>query len=61
MFQGGGPVGFALAEQTPTLGKPSLFPTFVDGLRYDPEPFTADGRRLSICEHEPGCIHHHSR
>ncbi|XP_008554394.1 cadherin-89D isoform X3 [Microplitis demolitor] len=54
------PVGFALAEPTATtLRKPaSLFPTFVDGLRYDPEPFAIDTRRLSVCEHEPGCVHH---
>ncbi|XP_034938287.1 cadherin-89D isoform X2 [Chelonus insularis] len=54
------PVGFALTEPTATLRKPALFPTFVDGLHYDPEPFARDTRRLSVCEHEPGCIHHHS-
>ncbi|KAK0161476.1 hypothetical protein PV327_009943 [Microctonus hyperodae] len=53
------PVGFALAEPTTTLGKPTLFPTYVDGLHYDPESFAAETRRLSICDHEPGCIHHH--
>ncbi|XP_063981837.1 cadherin-89D isoform X2 [Diachasmimorpha longicaudata] len=58
MFSSGGPVGFALAEPTATLRKGPLFPTFVDGLRYDPEPFANDGR-MSLCEHEPGCIRHH--
>ncbi|XP_044003046.1 cadherin-89D isoform X2 [Aphidius gifuensis] len=58
MFPAGGPVGFALTEQSTSLGKPSLFPAFVDGLRYYPEPFPNDERRLSICEHEPGCVQH---
>ncbi|KAH0563579.1 hypothetical protein KQX54_002631 [Cotesia glomerata] len=54
------PVGFALTEPTAaTLRKSaSLFPSLVDGLRYDPEPFAIDTRRLSVCEHEPGCLHH---
>ncbi|XP_043486385.1 cadherin-89D [Polistes fuscatus] len=56
---GGGPLGFALADST--LQKPALFPTFVDGLRYDPEPFCTDiPRRQSICDHGPGCVRFHT-
>ncbi|XP_026669009.1 cadherin-89D isoform X2 [Ceratina calcarata] len=56
MFSTTSPIGFALADPTATLQKPSLFPTFVDGLRYDPEPFCADmSRRQSICEHGANC------
>lgn len=58
MFPSGGPVGFALTEQSTSMGKPSLFPAFVDGLRYYPEPFPNDERRLSICEHETSCVQH---
>ncbi|XP_047360551.1 cadherin-89D isoform X2 [Vespa velutina] len=59
MFSSGGPLGFALADST--LQKPPLFPTFVDGLRYDPEPFCTDmTRRQSICDHGPGCVRFHT-
>ncbi|XP_014608938.1 PREDICTED: cadherin-89D [Polistes canadensis] len=62
MFSSGGgvgPLGYALADST--LQKPALFPTFVDGLRYDPEPFSTDiTRRQSICDHGPGCVRFHT-
>ncbi|KAF7386894.1 hypothetical protein HZH66_011346 [Vespula vulgaris] len=59
MFSSGGPLGFALADST--LQKPPLFPTFVDGLRYDPEPFCTEmPRRQSICDHGPGCVRFHT-
>ncbi|KAK2588583.1 hypothetical protein KPH14_006357 [Odynerus spinipes] len=59
MFSSGGPLGFALADST--LQKPPLFPTFVDGLHYDPEPFCTDmPRRQSICDHGPGCVRFHT-
>ncbi|XP_012282982.1 cadherin-89D [Orussus abietinus] len=60
MFSTGGPVSFALADPAATLQKPSLFPTFVDGLHYDPEPYSGDVRRHSLCEHEPHCVRYHS-
>ena len=64
MYATGGPVGFAMAESNATLRKaPPLFPTFVDGLRYDPEPFANEmtSRRLSHFEHEPSCGRHNHR
>ncbi|XP_015602110.1 cadherin-89D isoform X2 [Cephus cinctus] len=59
MYSSGGPVGFALADPTATLQKPPLFPTFVDGLHYDPEPFSSEMRHHGICEHEPSCVRFH--
>ncbi|XP_032683079.1 cadherin-89D isoform X1 [Odontomachus brunneus] len=56
MFSTVGPVGFALTDPAGTLQKPPLFPTFVDGLHYDPEPFCSEmPRRQSICEHGRAC------
>ncbi|KAG7190894.1 hypothetical protein KM043_006955 [Ampulex compressa] len=61
MFSTSGPIGFALADPAATLQKPPLFPTFVDGLHYDPEPFCADmPRRQSICDHGPNCVRFHT-
>lgn len=61
MFSTTSPIGFALADPSATLQKPSLFPTFVDGLHYDPEPFCADiPRRHSICEHGSNCARFHA-
>lgn len=56
MFSTVGPVGFALTDPAGTLQKPPLFPTFVDGLHYDPEPFCSEmPRRQSVCEHGRAC------
>ncbi|KAK1137105.1 hypothetical protein K0M31_001632 [Melipona bicolor] len=61
MFSTTSPIGFALADPAATLQKPSLFPTFVDGLHYDPEPFCTDvPRRQSICEHGANCARFHA-
>ncbi|XP_043259305.1 cadherin-89D [Colletes gigas] len=61
MFSTTSPIGFALADPAATLQKPSLFPTFVDGLHYDPEPFCTDmTRRQSICEHGANCGRFHA-
>ncbi|XP_076758983.1 cadherin 89D [Xylocopa sonorina] len=61
MFSTTSPIGFALADPAATLQKPALFPTFVDGLHYDPEPFCADmSRRQSICEHGANCSRFHA-
>ncbi|CAK9808610.1 Cad89D [Anthophora quadrimaculata] len=61
MFSTTSPIGFALADPAATLQKPPLFPTFVDGLHYDPEPFCADmPRRQSICEHGANCARFHA-
>ncbi|KZC05970.1 Cadherin-89D, partial [Dufourea novaeangliae] len=61
MFSTTSPIGFALADPSSSLQKPSLFPTFVDGLHYDPEPFCTDmPRRQSICEHGANCARFHT-
>ncbi|XP_076546955.1 cadherin 89D isoform X2 [Osmia lignaria lignaria] len=61
MFSTTSPIGFALADPAATLQKPPLFPTFVDGLHYDPEPFCTDmPRRQSICEHGANCARFHA-
>ncbi|XP_067214901.1 cadherin-89D [Linepithema humile] len=61
MFSTVGPVGFALTDPAGTLQKPPLFPTFVDGLHYDPEPFCSEmSRRQSICEHGNNCVRFHT-
>ncbi|XP_054013021.1 cadherin-89D [Hylaeus anthracinus] len=61
MFSTTSPIGFALADPAGTLQKPPLFPTFVDGLHYDPEPFCTDmSRRQSICEHGANCGRYHA-
>jgi len=60
MFSTIGPVGFALTDPAGTLQKPPLFPTFVDGLHYDPEPFCTEmSRRQSMCEHG-NCVRFHT-
>ncbi|XP_018361835.1 PREDICTED: cadherin-89D isoform X2 [Trachymyrmex cornetzi] len=60
MFSTVGPVGFALTDPAGTLQKPPLFPTFVDGLHYDPEPFCTEmSRRQSMCEHG-NCVRFHT-
>ncbi|XP_029156895.1 cadherin-89D isoform X2 [Nylanderia fulva] len=61
IFSTVGPVGFALTDPAGTLQKPSLFPSFVDGLHYDPEPFCSEvPRRQSICEHGGSCVRFHT-
>ncbi|KAM0727270.1 Cadherin-89D [Formica fusca] len=61
MFSTVSPVGFALTDPAGTLQKPPLFPTFVDGLHYDPEPFCSEvPRRQSICEHGGSCVRFHT-
>ncbi|XP_011348713.1 cadherin-89D [Ooceraea biroi] len=61
MFSTIGPVGFALTDPAGTLQKPPLFPTFVDGLHYDPEPFCSEmSRRQSMCEHGSNCVRFHT-
>ncbi|KMQ96809.1 cadherin-89d-like isoform x4 protein [Lasius niger] len=61
IFSTVGPVGFALTDPAGTLQKPPLFPTFVDGLHYDPEPFCSEvARRQSICEHGGSCVRFHT-
>ncbi|XP_072758851.1 cadherin-89D isoform X2 [Anoplolepis gracilipes] len=61
MFSTVGPIGFALTDPAGTLQKPPLFPTFVDGLHYDPEPYCSEvPRRQSICEHGGSCVRFHT-
>lgn len=59
IFAAGTPVGFALADPNGTLQKPGMFPTFVDGLHYEPESFEREVRHPGLYEHEPNCVRFH--
>ncbi|XP_012259272.2 cadherin-89D isoform X2 [Athalia rosae] len=59
MFAAGAPVGFAIADPSGTLQKQGMFPTFVEGLHYEPESFERDARHQGLYEHEPNCVRFH--